>query len=188
MGVPNTKWRITNINANYAVCPTYPELLLAPASMTDDDLRVCARFRSKGRLPMLSYVHRANEATITRCSQPLAGVQQKRCPQDEQLVQSIFATCPQQVTHYIIDARPRLNAVANRASGAGYEATEHYRNCRYLCMGIDNIHTMRDSLMQLLERASAECPAAPLARWPVPSRAATGLREITHGAQHSEHP
>lgn len=41
--------------------------------------------------------------------------------------------------------------MANRAKGAGYESTAAYHNCRYMCMGIDNIHVMRDSLSKLIE-------------------------------------
>jgi myotubularin-related protein 6/7/8 len=38
-----------------------------------------------------------------------------------------------------------------RANGAGYENTAFYLNCKYQCMGIENIHVMRDSLAKLLD-------------------------------------
>jgi hypothetical protein len=55
------------------------------------------------------------------------------------------------VKNLIVDARPTVNAVANRAMGAGFESTEIYKNCKRLFMGIDNIHIMRESLSKLIE-------------------------------------
>lgn len=71
--------------------------------------KASAKFRSKGRLPTLSYLH-PNGASITRCAQPMAGLRQKRCQEDEQLVQCIFSSNPNKATvkhNYIVDARPK---------------------------------------------------------------------------------
>ena len=40
-----------------------------------------AEHRSKGRIPILSYVHQ-NGATITRCAQPLTGLKDKKSKAD----------------------------------------------------------------------------------------------------------
>lgn len=50
-GIPADKWRVTEVNKDYSLCPTYPKYLIVPTSASDDDLRNVARFRSKGRLP-----------------------------------------------------------------------------------------------------------------------------------------
>lgn len=33
MGVPNDRWRLTSINANYAVCPSYSTVLYVPTTV-----------------------------------------------------------------------------------------------------------------------------------------------------------
>ena len=57
MGVPNSAWTLTDINESYEVCDTYPPLLAVPAAASTAVLVGCSRFRSKGRLPVLSYRH-----------------------------------------------------------------------------------------------------------------------------------
>jgi len=48
-------WMITDINRVYAACPTYPKILAIPAGMTPYELKSCFDFRSKGRIPALSW-------------------------------------------------------------------------------------------------------------------------------------
>nr|XP_055215678.1 myotubularin-related protein 6 isoform X1 [Gorilla gorilla gorilla] len=47
--------------------------------------------------------------------------------------------------------KKRLNAMANRAAGKGYENEDNYSNIRFQFVGIENIHVMRSSLQKLLE-------------------------------------
>lgn len=67
-------WKISKINENYEVCDSYPAVWAVPAQVNDEDIRVVAGFRSRGRIPVLSWIHPESQATITRCSQPLVGV------------------------------------------------------------------------------------------------------------------
>jgi hypothetical protein len=97
-------------------------------------------------------------------------LKKKRSIQDEKLIEAIFsaqdiseslsnisisspipAVSSSFAKNLIVDARPTVNAVANRAMGAGFESTEIYKNCKRLFMGIDNIHIMRESLYKLIE-------------------------------------
>ncbi|KNC85287.1 hypothetical protein, variant [Sphaeroforma arctica JP610] len=151
MGVPNSKWRVTSLNRRFGLCSTYPRELYVPATCSDEMLTECAAFRSRQRLPILSYIYK-NESSLTRCSQPKVGIQSKRSVADEAMVQLIFSANPNKVNkHYIIDARPKVNAMAQRANGAGYESTAFYLNCKYLCMNIENIHVIRESLNKLVD-------------------------------------
>ena len=61
-----------------------------PKSVSDEELREVAKFRSRGRLPVLSWMHPESQATICRCSQPLVGVGAKRSTSDEKIVQQIM--------------------------------------------------------------------------------------------------
>uniref|UniRef100_M4C073 phosphatidylinositol-3,5-bisphosphate 3-phosphatase n=1 Tax=Hyaloperonospora arabidopsidis (strain Emoy2) TaxID=559515 RepID=M4C073_HYAAE len=121
------RWRLSYINDEYDLCPTYPSVLAVPAAASDRVLAVASKFRSKGRIPVLSWRDRHTGAVICRSSQPLVGLGQKQCDKDVFLIQAIAATNPSSTKLVIIDARPWRNAVAQKTVGrAGYELTEHY--------------------------------------------------------------
>ncbi|KAJ1895475.1 phosphatidylinositol-3-phosphatase ymr1 [Kickxella alabastrina] len=165
-------WRLSAANDKFQLCATYPDELAVPLRISDTTLTYAARYRSKGRLPVLSYLH-ANGASMTRSSQPMVGLKQARSVQDEKLVEAVIASAePQGVTprlgsgsssersNIIIDARPTTNAVVNRAVGAGSENMDHYKRCRKVYLGIDNIHVMRDALNKLTDAVAAESTCA----------------------------
>lgn len=72
--------------------PTYPSLLPVPAHISDNVLNYAGRYRSRIRIPVLTYLHPVNDCSITRSSQPLVGVRGHRSVQDEKLVGAIFST------------------------------------------------------------------------------------------------
>ena len=86
-----------------------------------------ARFRSKGRLPVLTYLHR-NGAAIVRCAQPLVGIGGVRSSYDEKYVECLRLATPGAATIHVVDTRPPINALANRAGGKGYESDRYYEN------------------------------------------------------------
>lgn len=65
---------------------------------------------------VLSWIHPESQATITRCSQPLVGVSSKRNKEDERYIQMILDANAQSHKIFIMDARPSVNAVANKVS------------------------------------------------------------------------
>ncbi|KAI5804459.1 protein phosphatase [Geopyxis carbonaria] len=85
-------WRISNINKDYSFSPTYPALLAVPTSISDTTLTHAKNYRSRARIPALTYLHPLNNCTIARCAQPLTGVRGNRSIQDEKLVAAIFAS------------------------------------------------------------------------------------------------
>ena len=78
--------------------PTYPSLIAVPSSMSDNTLNYASKYRSRHRLPVLTYLHPVNDCSITRCSQPLVGVRSNRSIQDEKLLLAIFSTNSAKVT------------------------------------------------------------------------------------------
>ncbi|KAK2501860.1 hypothetical protein MC885_006919, partial [Smutsia gigantea] len=138
MGIPNRYWTITDANRNYEICSTYPPEIVVPKSVTLGTVVGSSKFRSKER------------AAICRCSQPLSGLY-TRCIDDELLLEAISQTNPGKQFMYVVDTRPKLNAMANRAAGKGYENEDNYTNICFRFMGIENIHVMRSSLQKLLE-------------------------------------
>ncbi|PIN98818.1 hypothetical protein AB205_0121380, partial [Aquarana catesbeiana] len=133
-------WRVSEINNNYKLCPSYPQKLLVPVWITDKELENVASFRSWKRIPVVVY------------SQPEISWWGWRNADDEHLVTSIAKACalnpggrtaatslnnkgtdssltacpgmegstpPQKLL--ILDARSYTAAVANRAKGGGCE-------------------------------------------------------------------
>ncbi|CAK1354552.1 unnamed protein product [Cercospora beticola] len=209
---PGSAWRLTTINQDYTFSPTYPSVLCVPANVTDNILKYGGPYRSKSRIPALTYLH-SNGGSITRSSQPMPGLAGKRNAQDERLVSAIFSSHvlseqgpkdfqPQDALHQndvdgpssksseqapdipaedmdtadldpseaesgpkiygttrrkmIVDARPRFNALANRATGGGIEDVANYsgntkRPPERVFLDIANIHVMRKSLAKVVE-------------------------------------
>ena len=218
---PGSAWRVTDINHEYSFSKTYPNMLCVPVAVSDNLLKYGGPFRSRSRIPALTYLH-SNGGSITRSSQPMVGVQNKRNPQDERLVSAIFSshtpplqspedsptqrsalTSPSTSTiettasdpavsnvtpalrpspsdtvldekakdqstvppkkvygstrrNLIVDARPKINALANRATGGGMEDISNYTgpgdiSVDKMFLNIANIHVMRASLEKVME-------------------------------------
>ncbi|XP_074864336.1 phosphatidylinositol-3,5-bisphosphate 3-phosphatase MTMR8 isoform X2 [Carettochelys insculpta] len=158
MGIPNDYWEITDANKDYEVCNTYPPEIVVPKAASKATVVGSSKFRSRGRIPVLSYLYQENNAAICRCSQPLSGLS-ARCLEDEQMLQAIRQANPGSPFMYVVDTRPKLNAMANRAAGKGYENEDNYDNIHFKFIGIENIHVMRSSLQKLLEACEAKSPS-----------------------------
>lgn len=153
---PNSGWVLSDINADFSLCDTYPARLAFPAGVSNETLQKAASFRSRARLPTLSYLHR-NGASITRCSQPNVGLIGGSSAADQSLLKAILDSNPNKeaLTLRLIDARPKLNAIVNQAMGKGSERVTHYPfDCTMEFANIDNIHVMRQSLGKLSEAVS----------------------------------
>ena len=57
MGVPNHDWKIEDSNSNFDICDTYPSIFYVPTLVTKPMLIGSSKFRSRARLPVLSYLH-----------------------------------------------------------------------------------------------------------------------------------
>ncbi|KAK8753280.1 hypothetical protein OTU49_003661, partial [Cherax quadricarinatus] len=54
---PGDDWRISYVNKDYKVCPSYPSAVVVPKNIEDNDLIAIANFRQAGRFPVLAYRH-----------------------------------------------------------------------------------------------------------------------------------
>ena len=84
-------WRISLINKDYTFSPTYPGLLVVPSKISDNVIKYAGPYRSRARIPVLTYLHSLNNCSITRSSQPLVGFRGNRSIQDEKLVSACFS-------------------------------------------------------------------------------------------------
>ncbi|XP_067298015.1 myotubularin-related protein 7b isoform X1 [Pseudorasbora parva] len=157
MGIPSNLWHVTAANHEHRLCDTYPSELYVPKSASPAVIVGSAKFRSRGRLPVLSYYHRDTSASICRSSQPLSGFS-ARSSDDEQMLQAIMKSNPVSEYMYVVDTRPKLNAMANRAAGKGYENEDHYTNIKLQFIGIENIHVMRNSQQKLIDVGDLVAP------------------------------
>ncbi|OON20176.1 hypothetical protein X801_03947 [Opisthorchis viverrini] len=144
-------WKLTKINVDYRLSDTYPALLAVPWEVTDELLMACAPHRSRGRVPVLSWLHPESKASLTRASQPQVGMQGRRSAADEELVRLIRTANANANNLLIFDARPQMNAVANKGRGGGVENPTYYENVQYVFLNIQNIHAMRASLTNVYE-------------------------------------
>ena len=119
-------YRVSDTNREFGFCPTYPASLAFPARASDAFMAAVAEFRSKARVPALTWLHPAAKTSLWRCSQPKVGMSNKKCTQDEELLQMIrdnnlFTREGRGALLLVADCRPQTNARANLAMGGGYE-------------------------------------------------------------------
>jgi myotubularin-related protein 1/2 len=144
---------------NYGLCASYPRVLISPASMSEADLKQIAQYRSQSRLPAVVWIHPITRASLSRCAQPLAGLNRKRSEWDEKLVATLRTINPSNTSVlHIIDARPWKAAVGNTAMGKGFEIIAHYERATLHFANIDNIHAIRNSLEKLMELTNTSDP------------------------------
>lgn len=51
------EWRISTVNKDYSVCPSYCSTIIIPKSITDEEIKQSSLFRDGGRFPVISYRH-----------------------------------------------------------------------------------------------------------------------------------
>jgi myotubularin-related protein 6/7/8 len=174
--LPSKLWRLSTANRDYRLCGSYPAVLLAPASVSDQQLARSSAYRGKGRLPSLCWRHPTNGASLIRCAQPRAGLTGDRCAEDELLVGRILVTPGARVpasqlllqqlqgengvantttssastSHLsVVDARDPASAIANRVfRGAGHEDAEGGYDARLLFLGVPNMHAVASVCFQ----------------------------------------
>ena len=141
-------WRETKLNDSFELCPTYPRTIIVPSTCSDEDVKEVAEFRSKRRLPALSWLHPKTRAAIVRCAQPLVGVMGRKSEADERLFKFIAQANPVSQSVAMIDARPYINALANRGRAGGFEDMSRYdeSEASLVFLNIENIHDMRQSI------------------------------------------
>ncbi|KAG6977280.1 hypothetical protein JG688_00000515 [Phytophthora aleatoria] len=116
--------RCIDQSPTFTLCETYPRHLIVPADISDIRLKAAAAFRSHQRLPVVSWIHRSNGATIVRNKKAFG-------------------------RYVIMDARSQLAAVGNKALGKGTEISSNYRGAKLIFMNVENIHSVRQSQLAL---------------------------------------
>eukprot|EP01064_Diplonema_japonicum_P019438 TRINITY_DN2814_c3_g1_i1.p1 TRINITY_DN2814_c3_g1~~TRINITY_DN2814_c3_g1_i1.p1 ORF type:complete len:850 (+),score=155.50 TRINITY_DN2814_c3_g1_i1:65-2551(+) len=71
--------------------PTYPSRFVVPRNATDKLIKTVAGYRSRARVPMVSWVSVKTGAILARSSQPLAGYSNSRSHADEVVCETLLA-------------------------------------------------------------------------------------------------
>lgn len=142
------EWRLTYINKDFSICPSYPPVVTVPKSIDDETLQKVAVFRHGGRFPVLSYYHKKNGMVMMRTSQPLTGTNGKRCKDDEKLINSTLGPGRR---GYIIDTRSLSAAQQARAKGGGFEVEVYYPQWRRIHKSVERFNILQESLIKLVE-------------------------------------
>ncbi|KAI4899852.1 hypothetical protein NFI96_027010 [Prochilodus magdalenae] len=154
------RWRLSKVNSDFSVCPSYPSAVIVPQAVDDDTLLKAARFRQGGRFPVLSYCHHRNRMVIMRSSQPMTGANRKRCREDELLLQALT---DESEMGYIIDTRSAQQAQQARMTGGGFESKSFYRPCRRIHRHMERGKVLQESLIKLVEACGD--PSHNMDRW-----------------------
>ena len=148
----NKQFRILN-NNDFKLCATYPKSLIVPYDMSDEELKKSSQFRTKERLLTLTYRYKKNGNCIWRSSQTKSGF--KGSNQYDILLLSKISNNQKL---FVYDARPLMNAYANKFKGGGYENIDNYKNkninIELIFCGMSNIHAVRSSYFKLLNTVS----------------------------------
>lgn len=142
-------WKFSKSNEKYELSDSYPAVLVVPVGASEEEVKLVSNFRCRGRIPVLSWLHKESQAAIVRCSQPMVGVSGRKSTADENYIQYIMDANAQSSKIYVMDARPQTNAIANKARGGGYESEDTHLEINFL--DIQNIHIMRESFKKLRE-------------------------------------
>ncbi|KAB0798251.1 hypothetical protein PPYR_09244 [Photinus pyralis] len=142
--IASDEWRLSTVNKDYSVCPTYGPSLVVPKCIDDDTLTAAANFREGGRFPMLSYRH-DNGAVLLRSSQPLVGANNKRSRSDEKIVNAVLGTTNK---GYIIDTRSASTASQCKTKGGGTEPDGNYPQWRRIHKNLDKISNCNGVILE----------------------------------------
>ena len=86
------------------------------------------------------------------------GITGQRSSPDEKLISAIRSNNPTEKDLILLDARPIVNAIGNKAAlGAGFESSSHYgKALKIKFLGIENIHVMRASQEKIYQACTKE--------------------------------
>ncbi|KAJ6654324.1 hypothetical protein lerEdw1_007246 [Lerista edwardsae] len=153
-------WRLSQANAGFGLCPSYPPLVIVPAAVEDPALAKSARFRHGRRFPVLSYYHRKNGTVMLRSGQPLVGPNRKRCLEDEQLLGAVLGAGGR---GFVLDTRSAQAAKQAQMTGGGTEHQSSYPRWKRLHRPLERGRPLQESFVRLVEACSDPSPA--MDRW-----------------------
>ncbi|KAJ7304414.1 hypothetical protein JRQ81_011971 [Phrynocephalus forsythii] len=153
-------WRLSCVNEDFGVCPTYPSVMVVPTAVDDGVLRKSACFRQGRRFPVLSYYHRRNRTAMLRSGQPLVGPNRKQCHEDEQLLSAVLEGGGR---GFVLDTRSAQAAKQAQMMGGGTEHRSSYPGWKRLHRPLERGRPLQESFAKLVEACND--PSLTMDRW-----------------------
>ncbi|XP_064382169.1 myotubularin-related protein 9-like [Halichondria panicea] len=147
-GCSQERYRVSYINSGFKVCASYPQDIIVPLSITDDEIKKSASYRHQGRFPMVCFHHKKSGAVLIKCGQPLVGPTSKRCRED---VSILNACLPGLSKGKVMDIRSQSIAQQHMSKGGGTEIPSHYPQWRVEYAKLDSPLLLQASLTKLLD-------------------------------------
>jgi hypothetical protein len=152
-------------NSKYSLSQTYPSKFIVPTEVNDKMLGEVAKYRSKERIPVVTWLHKKSKGLLVRCAQPMRGFNDSRCTADEKYFTILRKLSGNIKKLLIVDARAGIAATANRGRGKGTENLQYYENSDRQYCDIGNIHTMRQSVQALHDLCEPTTISAGAENW-----------------------
>ncbi|XP_032244876.1 LOW QUALITY PROTEIN: myotubularin-related protein 9-like [Phoca vitulina] len=144
-------WRLSEVNGDFSLCPSYPRAVIVPRAVEDEALVRCVRFRQRGRFPVLSYHHAPSGTVLLRSSQPLTGPQKRRCAENEELLRAVRAGARPGARGFVLDTRSAQAAKQARVTGGGTEAKAAYPGWKRRHRPLERGWPLQESFVRLVE-------------------------------------
>lgn len=147
-------WMRLYDNSDYTLFPSYPDAIVVPSELDDEDLRELSAYRSASRIPGVVWRHPHTGALVCRCAQPCTGLSGYVAEADQKLVAALQRATGGDYIYgdsrfHFFDARSQMAATANAAQGKGTEDPRNYANSELHFCDIANIHAVRSSYASL---------------------------------------
>lgn len=81
------EWELSSANEHFTICETYPKQFVVPRR--HGDLAKVAAYRTRSRLPVLSWIHPETGAALLRSSQPTIGITEKKSVDDYEYLKQV---------------------------------------------------------------------------------------------------
>ena len=157
----NMQFRISDLNKGFGVCLSYPERIIVPVTVTDEELVQSSKFREGGRFPVVCYYHAARQTTLVRCSQPLVTAMNRTCHADQRVLAMSSPAFKARVAKdpkmsprsYIVDTRTQADASSDKVRGGGYES-EGYTDAQrfhHFQRPLERVSNLLDSLVKFIK-------------------------------------
>lgn len=155
------RWRVSSVNKDFKVCSSYPQEVIVPFSVSDEDIRVVAGYRHLQRFPVLCFHHGKTQAVLLRGGQPLCGPLHKRCKEDVALLN---ACLPSLSKGKVLDIRQPSTAQQHMSKGGGVELPSHYPQWKVEYGKLEPPPSLLASLNKLIE-ACTDASVASSSSW-----------------------
>ncbi|CAF2656616.1 unnamed protein product [Rotaria sp. Silwood2] len=142
------------------LCPSYPKYCVVPSTITNEEIREAAKFRSYKQFPTIVWRH-INGAIIARVGQPEVGWPLRHSKEDENMIQAIINSHNDTLTTNSIESGKNLNRLLILHVGSHDAAIKNYAkyhiNCNLEFMALPDIHAISRNARMLRASNTTQC-------------------------------